>query len=133
MRIILTSHGEFCQGLLQTLSMFVSTEGVIAISLDESGVEEYEKKLNEALNTEDEYLILTDIAGGSPYQTAVKYKLEHNKTIEILSGLNLPMAVEAVIGKELHTPSQLAEKCIATGTESIGKFELQTDINEDDE
>lgn len=133
MKIVLTSHGDLCHGMLKTLGMFASVDDVLAISLDESGVEDYSERLNQVLCKDEEYLILTDIEGGSPYQTVVKYKFEHNMSIEVASGMNLPMAIEAVIGKDIYTPSQLCQKCLLTGIDSIKHFELKSTENSDDE
>lgn len=133
MKVILTSHGELCQGMLNTLEMFTSTDSVYAISLGSGGVVEFEKKLAETLSADEEYLVLTDIEGGSPYQTVLRYKLEHNISLEIVSGLNLPMAIEAVIGAELNTVSELAQKVTATAIESIKRLEMTQLENSEDE
>ncbi len=133
MKIVLTSHGDLCHGMLKTLGMFVSIDDVLAISLDESGVEAYSQQLDAALCKEEEYLFLTDIEGGSPYQTVIRYKFEHNMSIEVVSGLNLPMAIEAVIGKDLYTPIQLRDKCQQTGIDSIKYFELKSTEDSEDE
>lgn len=133
MKVILTSHGELCQGMLNTLEMFTSTDSVYAISLGSGGVVEFEKKLAETLSADEEYLVLTDIEGGSPYQTVLRYKLEHNISLEIVSGINLPMAIEAVLGAELNTVSELAQKVTATAIESIKRLEMTQLENSDDE
>ncbi len=133
MKIILTSHGELCQGMLNTLEMFTSIDSVYAISLGSGGVVEFENKLDEILSVDEEYLVLTDIEGGSPYQTVIRYRLEHNIQLEIVSGINLPMAIEAVLGCELHTLSELAQKVTATAISSIKYLKMTQLENSEDE
>ncbi len=133
MKVVLISHGDFCHGVKKTLEMFVSLDGVESISLDGAGVEEFDKNLGNVLQDENDYLILADIEGGSPYQTALKYKLEGSKAIEIVSGLNLPMAIEAVICKDTIAIADLASQISNTAISSIKKFEIQINENDEDE
>lgn len=133
MKVILTSHGELCQGMLNTLEMFTSTDSVYAISLGSGGIAEFEQKLAETLAEDEEFLVLTDIEGGSPYQTVLRYKLEHNISLEIVSGINLPMAIEAVLGAKRNTVSELAQKVTTTAIESIKRLEMTQLENSEDE
>lgn len=133
MKVVLISHGDLCHGLKKTLEMFVSVDDVITVSLNDAGVEEFDINLATVLEKDDEYLVLSDIEGGSPYQTALKYKLEGSKKIEIVSGLNLPMAIEAVICKETVAISDLADQIANTAISSIKKFEIQIKKNVENE
>lgn len=133
MKIILTSHGDLCQGMLSTLKMFASVDEVCAVSLDDRGIESFSERFTQLVDTSDECLIITDIEGGSPYQTALRLKLENDKKIEILSGMNLPMVIEAVLGVNYNTIEQLRDKALDSGKQGINTFVNKVNINEDDE
>ncbi|MFR6164287.1 MAG: hypothetical protein ACLUJR_15825 [Mediterraneibacter gnavus] len=49
----------------------------------------------EALGT-SEILVMTDLLGGTPFNVASGIKTESGKSIKVLAGTNLAMAVEAI-------------------------------------
>lgn len=132
-KIIIATHGELCNGLLNSLSMFATFDEVETISLDERGVEVFKENFKSLLIRDDNYLVLTDIAGGTPFNTAFEYKLESQKKIEVLSGVNLPMAIEAVLGRELNDLQALSERCVATANASITHAKIKNGTDSDDE
>ncbi|GEN88395.1 PTS sugar transporter subunit IIA [Oceanobacillus sojae] len=94
--VILISHGAFCQGLLQSLKMVAGEDfGVKAVSLNEGEApEEFRVKLAEAIkenhtDSEQETIILSDIPGGTPFQSAAYLAKQYK--IGLISGMNLPM------------------------------------------
>lgn len=135
-RIVITTHGRLCEGLLDTLSMFTSDlERVSAISLTTAGMDDYEQRLRELLDSyaDDELLVLVDILGGSPFQTVMRYKLEQNANIEIVHGVNFPMCLEATLGIDGCSISELATKCVNTGKTAIEHAIVNKNIDVDDE
>lgn len=133
MKIILISHGNLCKGMKQTLSMFAATDSIATISLNESGIEEFSEQLAAELDYNQENLIIADIEGGSPYQAAVKFKLENKAQIEIVSGMNLPMVIEAVLGSKFSTSQELKIKACEAGKQAVVALELNKIINNEDE
>lgn len=132
-KIILISHGNLCVGMKNTLTMFGNTSNLATVCLDEEGIEAFEKKLNKELEDINETIILTDIIGGSPYQIALNHKINSNKKIEIIAGMNLAMALEAINGLEMLPLGVLVEKCIESATESISQGNMTYELNEGDE
>jgi mannose/fructose/sorbose-specific phosphotransferase system IIA component len=66
----------------------------------------------------DGALILTDLFGGSPCNAAIHVSI--NLKVEIISGVNLPMILSAVMLSATHINlSELAEKVLAKGQKSI--------------
>ncbi len=71
--IILASHGEFANGILQSGSMiFGEQENVKAVTLMPSeGPDDIKAKMQEAIATfddQEEVLFLVDLWGGTPFQ-----------------------------------------------------------------
>ena len=98
--IILASHGEFAEGILQSGAMiFGEQENVTAITLMPSeGPEDVRAKMEKAIasfDNQDEVLFLVDLWGGTPFNQASALFEEHKDTWAIVAGLNLPMLIEA--------------------------------------
>ena len=66
-------------------------------------------------------LVLADLFGGSPFNaTASNMK---NLKFKCLTGMNLPMLLEALISKEDGDLKELTVKCDEAGKEGIIKIE----------
>ena len=98
--VLIASHGPFSKGALESAQMIVgpvSQERVRAVGLPPDGdilqfKEEFSKEL-EALQAEnEEILILTDIVGGTPNNTALEYALIDD-SIQVISGFNLVLVI----------------------------------------
>lgn len=121
--MVIISHGEFCEGLLSSLKMIAGdTYGVKAVPLiPGESPDSYREKLSEVLsgyeNQESGFLILSDIAGGTPFQSAAYLSKEFK--IGLVSGMNMPMLLSLSLGKTKEdTLDSLVEK--ATAKDSIG-------------
>lgn len=98
--IILVSHGDFAQGIMQSGAMiFGDQENVTAITLTPSeGPEDVKAKIKDAaasFEDPDNVLILVDLWGGTPFNQANTLFEEHKENWAIVTGLNLPMLIEA--------------------------------------
>jgi PTS system mannose-specific IIB component len=98
--IILASHGEFAEGIMQSGSMiFGEQENVKAVTLMPSeGPDDLKAKLKEAIasfSDQNEILFLVDLWGGTPFNQTNSLFEEHSDTWAIVTGLNLPMLIEA--------------------------------------
>ena len=98
--IILASHGNFAEGILQSASMiFGEQENVKAVTLAPSeGPDDVKAKMQEAISSfdnQDEVLFLVDLWGGTPFNQANSLFEAHKDTWAIIAGMNLPMVIEA--------------------------------------
>lgn len=95
-QIILASHGSLSHGLLNTLSMIIGDPGenVRAYSLvPGENQRDFLKELEtEITGSSDQYIILTDIQGGSVH-TALS-ELVNCPNVLLIAGMNLPLALE---------------------------------------
>lgn len=122
--IILASHGDFAKGILQSGTMiFGEQENVKAVTLMPSeGPEDIKAKMKEAVasfENQDEVLFLVDLWGGTPFNQANSL-FEENEKWAIVSGLNLPMLIEALASRmTMKTAHEVAAHIINTAKEGI--------------
>ena len=120
--IVLVSHGDFCVGLLSSLKMIAGdTFGIRAVPLlPGESPESYREKLSQVLSemdTEQGYVILSDISGGTPFQSAAY--LAKDFQLALISGMNMPMLLTLALGNSTEqTLEDLVEK--ATQESSLG-------------
>jgi len=98
--IILASHGGFAEGIYQSGEMiFGKQENVKACILKPSeGPDDIRKKMEDAIASFDDpeqILFLIDLWGGTPFNQANNLFDKHQDTWAIVTGLNLPMLIEA--------------------------------------
>lgn len=94
--IILASHGEFSKSALATLEMIAGTQSNMnALGLQpEEGLDEFYQKCKHLIETKPgEWLILTDIDGGTPSNVATQLLFSF-ENIQVFSGLNIPLLLE---------------------------------------
>lgn len=123
--IILASHGEFAQGILQSGSMiFGEQENVQAVVLQPSeGPDDLKKKLIKAIETfddQEEVLFLVDLWGGTPFNQANSLLEAHKDKWAIVSGLNLPMLIEAYSARfTMNSAQEIASHILQTAKEGV--------------
>lgn len=122
-QIILVSHGRFCEGLLGSLCMVAGEqEGISALPLlagEEPG--SYRAKLKQEIEKyegEEGVLILSDVAGGTPFNSAGY--LAKDYPIGLISGMNMPMLITLVFERTAKsTLNELIEAATAPGAAGI--------------
>ncbi|MGX2944069.1 mannose/fructose/sorbose PTS transporter subunit IIA [Enterococcus alishanensis] len=123
--IILASHGEFANGILQSGTMiFGEQENVKAVTLMPSeGPDDVKQKMEEAVasfENQDEVLFLVDLWGGTPFNQANSLFEEHKDTWAIVAGMNLPMVIEAFSSRfTMESAQEIAAHIIETAKEGV--------------
>ncbi len=121
--IIISTHGQFGKELINSVSKIMGkTEGIIHFNIlrTQSIVKAKEsfKKLMENKLKEGGVLIMTDMLGGTPTNIALPFL--KNDSVEIVTGLNLPMLIKAVSKKnKIKNLRELARIVEKTGGQSI--------------
>ncbi|SFG79686.1 PTS sugar transporter subunit IIA [Sporolactobacillus nakayamae] len=136
MKILLTSHGEFCTGLLNSFHMVAGkSNNIYALALTDAGIRSFSNKLNELLNEltlDDQVLILCDMKGGTPFNESYKYYLSHKQLVNVVYGMNLPMVIETGMSlNSVQSLQQLGKIAVSSGIENVG--EVLDESNELDE
>ena len=124
--IILASHGGFAEGIYQSGEMiFGKQENVKACILKPSeGPDDIRKKMEDAIASFDDpeqVLFLIDLWGGTPFNQANNLFDKHKDTWAIVTGLNLPMLIEAY-GARLQdgiTAREIAKQIVGSAKDGI--------------
>lgn len=123
--IILASHGDFALGILQSGTMiFGEQENVKAVALHPSdSPENLKQRMEEAIATfdnKDQILFLVDLWGGTPFNQANSLCASHQDNWIIVSGLNLPMLIEAYSSRlSMVSAQEIAAAIVTLGKEGI--------------
>lgn len=123
--IILASHGQFAEGILQSGSMiFGEQEDVKAVTLQPSeGPDDVRKKMEEAVasfSDPKEVLFLVDLWGGTPFNQANTLFEAHKESWAIVAGMNLPMVIEAYSSRfSMNTAHEIAQHILTVAKEGI--------------
>lgn len=129
--IMITGHGHFPSGVLSAVELVAGTSGEIVAVDFEAGqtARELRAAMTAALESldEDQVLILADLAGGTPFNTAAVLKQEvKGKEIRLLAGASMPMVVEAVFSRAavgLDELTAMAAQAAAEGLMDADRLE----------
>lgn len=123
--IILASHGEFAEGILQSGAMiFGEQENVKAVTLMPSeGPDDVKAKMQEAIasfDNQDEVLFLVDLWGGTPFNRANSLLEDHKDKWAIVAGMNLPMVIEAYASRfSMESAQEIATHILETAKDGV--------------
>lgn len=123
--IILASHGEFANGILQSGEMiFGKQQDVTAVTLQPSeGPDDIRAKMEKAIaafENQDEVLFLVDLWGGTPFNQANGLIEGHEDKWAIVTGLNLPMLIESYASRmSMETAHEVAAHITETGRDGV--------------
>jgi len=128
--IIIGTHGEFANGILESAQMILGEDlvknGVRAVILKrgegpENVIEKYKKAIEE-LGSPERVLFLNDLRGGTPYNAASTLAVgdEH---YGIVAGVNFPMLIgmiqEQMTDDGSATIKELMQKAVDAGKDGI--------------
>jgi PTS system mannose-specific IIA component len=107
--ILVVSHGNLAQEFVDVASRILGEPGggvtpvCIPWELESSAAKEKIRKALKKVQEESEgVLILTDLFGGTPTNLAMT--LYQPGKVEILTGMNLPMLIKAILTRKAGTP-----------------------------
>lgn len=120
--VVIITHKNLGKELLSTAETITGKlENVVAVSFDSPEKPESTKKqIEEAINKVDKgkgIVILTDLFGGTPSNIAISFL--NRDDIEVVSGVNLPMAIKIPFLKNVDNVHEAAKMLKQYGQESI--------------
>lgn len=106
--LVLISHGTFCEHLKQSTEMIMGPqESIHAVALlPQEGPEDFQKKLEAVISNLDDFVVLCDLAGGTPSNVAAKM-LMTGSSFELYSGMNMPMVISFINGEMIGSKANL--------------------------
>lgn len=131
--ILVTGHGSFATGIMSGVYL-IAGEPQCCKAVDflpDDSLEHLTKKLETALDSmkeADSILILTDIAGGSPFNVSCRLKLTREEIIEVLGGVSLPVLLEVCMSRDsAENADQLAAIASEVGKTALVHYEQTLD------
>lgn len=99
--LIVTSHGGFAAGLVQSAEMLLGKqENLESVTFTaDMGMEELDEIFQEKIiniSEDDQYLIFCDIKGGTPFNVVSRYSFK-NDNVAVIYGMNLPILITALM------------------------------------
>lgn len=137
--LLITGHGNFATGLKSSLELITGlTENIRYVDFPGDSTDvlaEHQMKALDELKNCDGVLVLSDLAGGSPFKTAVECKFARpDQPIEVVAGTNLPMLIESASMIDVYkNPLDMANALIDAGKQYIIRFELEEHEDEAEE
>ena len=129
--LVITGHGQFAEGMHSSAKMIAGeNENNKYVCFEEGmSLEDLAEKLNAAYNELsacDGIVVLSDLPGGSPFNTAVQCAAANpDKNIVVLSGTNLPMIIAGTTMASFETdPQALSDELLFEGKDNVVRFEM---------
>ncbi|MGB4984577.1 MAG: PTS fructose transporter subunit IIA [Erysipelotrichaceae bacterium] len=138
--VIMVSHGEFAPGLKSaTFMMTGSREDVLSCNLkDGMSADEFKVAFSEVTKdicSDDSVILMADILSGSPFTNSLLV-LEEKGILDnslVLTGMNLPMAITAVLMKDnFDDLATLKEVILSEARMGLDSYEPVADSQDDD-
>lgn len=139
--VVLVSHGTFAQGLHSVLKMLAGGDRADVLSTgmeDGMGADVFAERFKETISPigdEDEIILLADIIGGSPLTNAldVAAKARMLDRTRAYGGMNLPMALTAVLMKDTVDKDTLEMSMLTESKNAMARMELHTEEDGEDD
>ena len=119
-KIILMTHGRVGEQMIEGLRMIVGiTDEVYAVPLlPGMTVEEYMGQVSSLLEVQEKpSLLMVDMFGGTPSNCAGG--LSSKYPVEVISGVNSPMLIEAVQLRDLYSGEELRQHLVEAGVTGV--------------
>ena len=137
--VVMVSHGEFAPGLHSAVKMMTGDrEDVLSTSLvDGMGTDVLAENFNALtahFTADDEVILLADILSGSPFTTALACLDERGllgNTL-VIAGMNMPLAVTAVLMKDNMPLDMLKDVLLSEGRQGLCEFVTSAGEEDDD-
>lgn len=139
--VVLVSHGTFAQGLHSVLKMLAGGDRADVLSTgmeDGMGADVFAERFKETISPigdEDEIILLADIIGGSPLTNAldVAAKAGMLDRTRAYGGMNLPIALTAVLMKDTVDKDTLEMSMLTESKNAMARMELHTEEDGEDD
>ena len=121
--IVIVTHSELGEALIGAAEFIIGSrpESIESVSIDlNENAEKLRGKIDRGIKKvmgEDGVIILTDMFGGTP--SNLSYSFLEEGHIEVLSGVNLPVLIQAVNMRKKMALDKLAANLEAFGKKSI--------------
>ena len=141
--LIMVSHGKFAEGVKTSLEMFAgdANDQVFALCLHNGkSADDFKKEIRTFLDekrfkTDDSFVVLADIIGGSPLTTFLNVFAERgylNQAV-VLGGMNFTMALTATVSLQTSDIESIAKNALSEASQAIKQYEVPNSSLDDDD
>lgn len=125
--IVLISHGNFAEGLLDAAEMITGeAEKIACIGLQPmDDIDQLVDRIQDAVdqvNDGDGVLLMVDLFGASPFNAGGRLFLEKKDHLELVTGMNLPMLVELLVAREGLDLDGASQMVLQAGVSGISRL-----------
>ena len=130
--ILIVGHGHFATGALSATRLVAGApSNVYALGFPEGmSADELKQQMQQLMSSIEtpEILVMADLAGGTPFRTAVELKMMlTDKQIRVVAGANMPALVEAAFSSDSMDLVELTEDAVQTGVEGFVDWDAQSE------
>ena len=126
--VLVLTHGDFAQGLLSSVALIVGKpEKCESYGLYHGDdIEAFKEKVLGSINGLDDgdgVVVFSDLYCASPYNAAaISSKYLNESNYRSISGVNLPMLIEAISMRESMSLEELTNHIMKIGVDGIKEF-----------
>lgn len=124
--IVLTGHGSFPNGMLQSVELITGEVKQIEVIPFEEDKDKLEKAIGQSIENMDKgygVVCFTDLPGGTPFNVCSSIA-STKENVRVIGGTNSPMLLSGLFQREL-TVDDFVEAVIKEGKDNIKQFELK--------
>jgi fructoselysine and glucoselysine-specific PTS system IIA component len=120
-KFLIISHGRFASGIKSSVELIAGEqENLAAIDAYADGNKSIDHELEAAFSDagpEDEFIVFTDILGGSVTNQVVRFSGLRNT--HVISGMNLPLLLEVLLADPAEALEETLQSAIGRAKEQI--------------
>ena len=119
-QIIIVAHGDLACSLKRVVELIAGPQDDVVCLEVAPGMDLglLKARIAELIASGGPTLVLVDLFGGTPWNLAANVARYH-ESVRVVSGVNLPMLLETVLGREGAEISGLARLALDTGRQSV--------------
>ena len=140
-KVLVVTHGKMAEGMKDSASLILGNTDNLYTDFLSAGedITDLRKRIRERAEEvgKDGLLVLVDLYGASPFNASmyVYQELGDRCDMEIITGVNLPMVIDALMNCEFMSVKEMKESCIGVAKEAIQSALdniKDSDLEEDD-
>lgn len=136
-KLVVVAHGHFATGAASALELIAGKQEEVAVIDFSEGMsaQTVKEKIAAELVNQSEVLVLSDLLGGTPFKVSTELMAEFNGKMNVLSGLNLAMLIEAAFARNMLSFDELVDKLVTTAKDGVvdARSLFDTDDNSEED
>ena len=134
-KLVVVAHGHFATGAASALELIAGKQEEVAVIDFSEGMsaQTVKEKIAAELVDQSEVLVLSDLLGGTPFKVSTELMAEFSGKMNVLSGLNLAMLIEAAFARNMLSFDELVDKLVTTAKDGVVDARSLFDTDDDSE